>query len=64
MEWSYYRTVCTTSKEVLLDEYSVGDDFQPPPLGSLTRPISPGKAAHYSFDMAQQVNKSYNNSTL
>ena len=57
MERSYYRIVCKTSTVVLVEEYSTGDEFRPPLLGSLNRPVPLGKAVHYSFDMAQQVKK-------
>ena len=55
LERNYYRTICKTSKENVVAEYTTDGVFQPPPPGDLSRPISAGKTVHYNFDMAQQV---------
>ena len=55
LERNYYRTICKTSKDNVVAEYTTDGVFQPPPPGDLSRPISAGKTVHYSFDMAQQV---------
>ena len=48
-----YREVCKTSKENLKATFCTG----PPGPGSVIPPLSNKTAMHYSFDMAQQVNK-------
>ena len=50
-----YRDACKTSRENLKAIFSMG----PPGLGSMIPPLSNKIAMHYSFDMAQQVNKIY-----
>ena len=60
-ERSYYRTVCEESKKNITALYSsTMGSFEPPPPYSMIGPLSNDTTIHYSFDMAQQVLKSYN----
>ena len=43
LDHSYYGSVCKMSMEALMEEYSISNEFQPPSLGDLSRPICPGK---------------------
>ena len=55
LERTYYHSICKSSRDVLVQQYTTEGNFILPPLGIIVRPVAPGKTIHFSFDMVQQV---------
>jgi len=53
-ERNAYRAICTTARQNIKEQFEVEG---PPAPGSIIPPMSTEMKMHYSFDMAQQVNK-------
>ena len=54
-ERSYFRTSVKLSKDQVLQCFTTGGTFSPPPPHCCLRPLSTSMSVHYSFDFAQQV---------
>ena len=55
LERTFYRDISKKNHTNLKAYYTVEDKFQPPPFGTISRPMLLPTTVHYSFDMAQQV---------
>jgi len=55
LERTFYKDICKKSHENFKTCYTFNNKFQPPPFGTISRPLLLTTKIHYSFDMAQQV---------